>query len=142
MKNENNIEISAPSSSQSVKEKWQGAVNETSGFVAVPVSLLKLQLKLGLSAVDMIVLINLLSHWWDSHQVVYPRNSIIASRTGMSERTVQRSIRKLMRAGLVDRLITEKGYRAYSFNLLANRLARMVNMSLVDNETNENGMLN
>ena len=45
-----------------VKERWQGAVTEGSGFVAVPVSLLRLQTKLKLIATDMMVLISLLAH--------------------------------------------------------------------------------
>lgn len=118
--------------SQTIKEKWQGAVNETSGFVGVPVSLLKLQKRLGLTAVDMIVLINLLSYWWDSRRSAFPRNSIVADRMGLSERTIQRSVNKMVRSGLIERAKNDKDYRVYSFNILAKRLALMINGPLAE----------
>lgn len=69
-----------------VKAKWQGAVNEGSGFVAVPMSLLRLQSRYNLNPTDMLVLINLLAHWWDPSQPVYPRSTTIAKRNTRNAR--------------------------------------------------------
>lgn len=107
-----------------VKEKWQGAVTEGSGFVAVPMALLRLQSAYDLSATDMLVLINLLAHWWDPDKAVYPRNTIIAKRMGVETRTVQRSLHKLCERGLVHRFTMPDGKRAFSFDTLARRLSR------------------
>ena len=115
-----------------VKERWQGAVTEGSGFVAVPVSLLRLQTKLKLTATDMMVLINLLAHWWDPTRAAFPRTTTIAVRMGVTKRTVQRSMRKMVAAGFINREFLEVRdgkRRILQFTPLAGRLARDINLS-------------
>ena len=112
-----------------IKEKWQGAVTSGSGFVAVPMSLLRLQSKYELTPTDMLVLINLLAHWWEPDQVVYPRSTTVAARMGIDKRTVQRSTRKLQKAGLLSRTTLPDGKRAFGFEPLAKRLAKDVTRS-------------
>lgn len=115
-----------------VKQKWQGAVSEGSGFVAVPMSLLRLQAKLKLTPTDMLVLVNLLAHWWDPARAVFPRSTTIASRMGVAKRTVQRSTRKMIKAGLIERdtMETPSGLRrTFQFNALAKQLARDISLS-------------
>jgi predicted transcriptional regulator len=107
-----------------VAEKWQGAVTAGSGFVAIPMALLRLQSKYDLSPTDMLVLINLLAHWWEPSRSVSPRSTTIAKRKGVDTRTVQRSTRKLERAGLLVREVLPDGRRGFSFDILASRLAR------------------
>ena len=109
-----------------VKEKWQGAVTDGSGFVAVPMSLLRLQSKYDLTATDMLVLINLLAHWWDPARPVYPRSTTIAKRMGVTKRTVQRSTERLLKSGMMERDFLEDGRRVFSFDLLAHRLSKDV----------------
>lgn len=109
-----------------VKEKWQGAVTSGSGFVAVPMALLRLQSNYGLTPTDMLVLINLLAHWWDPKMPVYPRSTTIAKRMGVDKRTVQRSTHKMARFGLIERDKLPDGRRIFSFDSLALRLARDV----------------
>ena len=113
-------------STDTVARKWQGAVTEGSGFVAVPLALLRLQGDYSLSATDMLVLINLLAHWWTPESTVYPRNTIIARRMGIDARTVQRSTKKLIEAGLMRRTTSPDGRRVFSFDTLAKRVARDV----------------
>ncbi|MCC6940127.1 MAG: helix-turn-helix domain-containing protein [Novosphingobium sp.] len=86
-----------------VKGKWQGAVNEGSGFVAIPMALLRLQSRYNLNPTDMLVLINLLAHWWDPSRPVFPRSTTIAKRMGVDLRTVQRATQKMEKAGLIER---------------------------------------
>lgn len=116
-----------------IKEKWQGAVNERSGFVAIPMSLLRLQTKLKLTATDMVVLANLLAHWWDpARGGAYPRSTTIASRMGVAKRTVQRSTQKMVKAGLIQReylAVGETRRRTFQFGPLAQRLAKDINLS-------------
>jgi predicted transcriptional regulator len=123
-------EAGAEPSAITVKEKWQGAVTEGSGFVALPMALLRLQAKLKLTATDMLVLTNLLAHWWNPADGVYPRSTTIAKRMGVTKRTVQRSTEKMMKTGLIDREFLEGGRRVFRFDPLAARLARDVNLSL------------
>lgn len=112
-----------------IKEKWQGAVTEGSGFVAVPMALLRLQAKYGLNATDMLVLINLLSHWWEPHSTVFPRSTTIAARMDVDKRTVQRATQKLQRKGLLRKGTTEDGKRSYDFTPLVARLAKDVTLA-------------
>lgn len=115
-----------------VKEKWLGAVTDGSGFVAIPMSLLRLQTQLKLSATDMVVLANLLAHWWDPARAVFPRSTTIAKRMGVTKRTVQRSTEKMVKAGLIERRFTDVGEfqrRSFQFTPLAERLAKDINLS-------------
>lgn len=77
------------------------------GFQAVPDLLLKNQAILGLSATDLVVLLNVLMHWWYPSQKPFPRSTIISARMGVSPRTVQRSINELEKAGLLARVKAE-----------------------------------
>ena len=107
-----------------LRNKWGEAVGEGSGFVAVPVALLRMQTKMGLTATDMMVLINLLAHWWNPEAAVFPRSTTIAKRMGINERTVQRAMRKLVRAGLAELGRDERNRRTYRFKGLVDRLNR------------------
>lgn len=114
-----------------VKEKWQGAVNEGSGFVAVPMSLLRLQSRYNLTPTDMLVLINLLAHWWDPKKPVFPRSTTIAKRMGVDLRTVQRATHKMVKAGLIERDKLPDGKRVFAFDSLAKRLAHDMPLAFV-----------
>lgn len=107
-----------------IKEKWQGAVTKGSGFVAIPVALLRLQAKFELTPTEMLVLINLLVHWWDPTRAVYPRSTTIAKRMGIDKRTVQRATHKLERKGLLTRGVNEDGLRIFTFERLVEKLIR------------------
>lgn len=123
---------SAEPLARTVKDKWLGAVTEGSGFVAIPMALLRLQTKLKLTPTDMVVLINLLAHWWDPERAVFPRSTTIAIRMGVAKRTVQRSTRKMVNAGLIKREFLERGgqsRRTFQFTPLAARLAKDINLS-------------
>lgn len=109
-----------------IKDKWQGAVTQGSGFVAIPVALLRLQTKYGLTPTEMLVLINLLAHWWDPARAVFPRSTTIASRMGVDTRTVQRATAKMEKSGLITRDIDIHGRRVFSFEGLVAQLARDV----------------
>ncbi len=85
----------------SIANKWGQAAD--AGFAAVPNVLVLAQAKLGLSANDVVVVLNLLVHWWRSDRQPYPAPSTIAKRAGLGLRTVQRSLRQLADKGLVHK---------------------------------------
>ncbi|WP_443969589.1 helix-turn-helix domain-containing protein [Sphingobium sp. CR28] len=123
-----------------VKEKWQGAVTAGSGFVAVPVALLKLQSKYDLTPTELLVLINLLAHWWEPDRPVYPRSTTIAKRMDVQTRTVQRALAKLEKRGLLERATQDDGRRVFLFDKLAKKIARDVTLSwAVDAEMRHRG---
>jgi DNA-binding transcriptional ArsR family regulator len=61
------------------------------------------QKELGLESLDLVVLLNMTSHWWFRHRPPFLRTNVIARRTGVSARTIQRVIRKLEEKGYVTR---------------------------------------
>lgn len=107
-----------------VKEKWAGAVTDTSGFVAIPTALFRYQADLGLSNQDLTVLCNLLVHWWSAETTVFPRTTTIARRMGTTPRTVQRSLKKLVDSGLIDREFQGSGRRVFRLDALGPQIVR------------------
>jgi hypothetical protein len=90
--------------------KWGAAVTGGwNGYQLVPDVLLRNQVRLGLSPTDMLVLLNITMHWWerDPLKLPHPRPEQIAARIGVTSRTVQRSIRKLVERGLVQWMPSE-----------------------------------
>ena len=85
-----------------ILQRWRGAVTSAgTGFTAVPDILIKSQGQLKLSSTEMVVLLNILAHWWQEDEWPYPRISTIGKRMGTSRRTVERAIRSLQAKGLV-----------------------------------------
>ena len=82
--------------------KWGDALN--AGFQLVPDILLKHQDRLGLNANDLVVLLNVLMHWWYAEKLPFPRTTLIAGRMGVGQRTVQRSLKRLEELALIERV--------------------------------------
>jgi hypothetical protein len=106
--------------------KWGDAVR--AGFQQVPDALLMKQAELGLDQTDMVVLLNLTSYWWFRDLPPFPRTNVIAKRMGVTPRTVQRSMSKLQKKGLIrrDDYVTPDGATmpAVYFEGLINTLSR------------------
>ena len=93
--------MSEPATS-AIRQRWRGAVTSAeTGFTAVPDILIRSQGQLKLSSTEMVVLLNILLHWWRDGEWPYPRVSTIGERMGTSRRTVERAIRSLQEKGLV-----------------------------------------
>jgi hypothetical protein len=80
-------------------EKWGDAAR--AGFQAVPDVLLKYQGKLGLNSTELVVLLNVLQHWWYAERKPFPRPTTIARRMGSTVRTVQRALQNLEKKGML-----------------------------------------
>jgi hypothetical protein len=83
-------------------DKWGEGLN--AGFQLLPDVLLKHQHKLGLTATDLVVLINLTMQWWYRDRHPFPKTTTIARRMGASPRTVQRSLNRLEKLGLLQKV--------------------------------------
>jgi DNA-binding MarR family transcriptional regulator len=90
------------SDSAKLRQRIRGEAAQA-GFQAVPDLLLKHQESLNLNPTELVVLLNVLMHWWYRDQKPFPRPTTIARRMGSTVRTVQRAITKLQREGLVER---------------------------------------
>jgi hypothetical protein len=97
------MQVSAPQrrSTDPIFDKWGDAAR--AGFQAVPDLLLKNQKDLGINAVELVVLLNVLMHWWYRDQKPFPRPTTIAKRMGANIRTVQRALAALEEGGLIVR---------------------------------------
>lgn len=101
-------------------ERWGVALD--AGFVAVPNMLVKAQTRLGITAIDMVVLLNIIMHWWHRDRRPSPTSATIAKRSGLAHRTVQRSLQKMEADGLILRIRVAKDRTEYSLEGLKNRL--------------------
>lgn len=63
---------------------------------------------LELEAVDVVILLNITTHWWEYDALPYPRPSIIAKRMNLSTRTVERRISELQKDGFLIRLAAQR----------------------------------
>lgn len=117
------------------RTKWGHAVTSgRNGFQTLPDALLRNQRRLGLNCTDMVVLVNITMHWWEQRpdRMPHPRPEQIAKRIGTTARTVQRSINRLTKAGLVKWLKArpnEDGLAVRPFDVsgLVNALHRFAN---------------
>ncbi|MBE0465570.1 helix-turn-helix domain-containing protein [Halomonas colorata] len=82
-------------------DKW-GEGGLCLGWTALPSSLMFLQAQLGLTSTDLNVLLNLMIHWWDAKDRIYPSQDSIAYRMGVSKRTVQRTLDRLVDLELIE----------------------------------------
>ncbi len=108
--------------------KWNGAAD--AGFTIVPDALIHKQAKLGLSATELVVLLQIISFWWAADRPPFPSTTTIASRMGVEVRTVQRAIRALLKSGLIDRDLRPgrdgKAVRVLTLDSLVMRLNQQV----------------
>ncbi len=75
------------------------------GYCIFPSILLQAQSRLGVSAQEMLVLLQLAEHWWRADGKVFPKKEVIAQRVGLSARQVQRHIQRLEELKLVKLLL-------------------------------------
>jgi DNA-binding MarR family transcriptional regulator len=106
------------------QQKWGEAAR--GGFQVVPDVLLKNQHVLNIGPTELVVLLNVLMHWWYKDQKPFPRPTTIARRMGITVRTVQRALARLEEAELVVR---QKGPNDSTFldpSPLVERLSQLV----------------
>jgi len=106
-----------------VYDKWGEAAR--AGFQAVPDLLFKHQENLKLNPTELVVLLNVLMHWWYRHQKPFPRPTTIARRMGSTVRTVQRAITKLETEGLLTRQVGPNKVQVLDPDPLVRRLSEL-----------------
>ncbi len=83
---------------RTLHQKW-GADVIAEGYTVLPNVILQNQKALDLKHLDVLVLMCLLSHWWDKDDLPRPAKTSIARTLDVDPRTVQRSIAKLEKQG-------------------------------------------
>lgn len=92
-------------SEQDVKanEKKWGKTLMSSGWTAFPSIILEKQHALGLTAMDINIILYLSTHWWEAERKPYPSKKTIAQALGVTPRTIQKRIAALEQLGFVTR---------------------------------------
>lgn len=119
--------------SDNFEQKW-GKDLSSRGWIAVPVTLVLSQKKLGVSAMELNLLLNLLLHWWDKDKSPYPSQIAMANRIGVSVRTVQRTLNSLVKKDLISKITIQIGddlsiktRNAYNLEPLVKKLNLIIN---------------
>ncbi|MBJ3736184.1 helix-turn-helix domain-containing protein, partial [Salmonella enterica subsp. enterica serovar Derby] len=77
------------------------------------------------------ILINLVSHWWETKEHPYPSQESLAKRMGVSKRSIQREVTNLVELGLITKQANKassakyKGRNTYDLTGLVERLNEM-----------------
>lgn len=87
---------------KALHQKWGSAVI-AEGYTVLPNVILQNQKALELKHLDVLVLMCLLSHWWDKDDLPRPGKTSIARTLDVDPRTVQRSIAKMEKQGYIQR---------------------------------------
>lgn len=95
---------------------WGRAVRNY-GYAGIPSIMIQGQRRLGVTPLQMNILIQLLDYLYDPTRPPFPRKSEIADRLGVSAKTIQINIRALEKAGLIKREIRKKAAGDYDSNI-------------------------
>lgn len=97
---------------ETIAQKW-GEPSLGMGWTAVPTTLIFLQNQLGITPLGMNILLNLVAHWWDSNEKPYPAQESLATRIGVSKRSIQREMGSLIERGLLSKKQSSKNHPKY-----------------------------
>lgn len=105
------------SSGKFARKKWGESLD--AGFQIIPDVLFRCQKILGLHPLDVVILLNITTHWWGKDDLPHPRPSVIARRMGVTTRTVERRLSRLQNDGFLVRLHSarKKGRAVRRFDL-------------------------
>jgi hypothetical protein len=106
----------------SIVEKWGLAVAER-GFAQLPNYLMQINQFLDpenrLGAVELMILFQLVATWWKKDEMPFPSMKTLALRGGVSERQIQRTIKRLQQLGLIERVRRGEGLMtSNAYNLM------------------------
>lgn len=73
------------------------------GYTAIPSILIQAQSRLGITPLQMNIIIQLLDYWREPERRPFPTKKDIASRIDVTPKTIQTNIRQLEQAGLIRR---------------------------------------
>lgn len=87
---------------KALNQKW-GATVIAEGYTVLPNVILQNQKAMGLKHLDLLILMCLISHWWEKNDLPRPSKSSIARTLDVDPRTVQRSVAKMEEKGYIQR---------------------------------------
>lgn len=90
-------------SKRALEERW-GEAAIAAGYTVLPSIILKRQKKLGLDALDVNILMHLLSYWWKGGALPFPSKNVLAEAIGVDKSTIRRRFQRLEKCGFVKRI--------------------------------------
>jgi DNA-binding transcriptional regulator YhcF (GntR family) len=85
------------------EKKW-GKALINSGWTAFPSVIIEKQHALGLTAMDINIILYLSTHWWEAERKPYPSKKTIAQALGVTPRTIQKRIAALEQLNFIRRV--------------------------------------
>lgn len=82
------------------EKKW-GKPAIAAGFTLFPSVLLHKQHALGLDCIDVVIILQILKHWWHAESAPYPSQVQLAKTMNIDLSTIKRHLARLKSAGLV-----------------------------------------
>ncbi len=73
------------------------------GYLVLPNSVLRFQHELGLDPVDLNIVIQIASYWWDVESPPWPSKKAIADSMRISESTLRKRLKNLESVGIIKR---------------------------------------
>lgn len=92
-------ETRKPSSTERI---WGRAVT-AHGYTGIPSILIQVQRRLGITPLQMNIVIQLLDYWREPDRRPFPTKKDLATRINVTSKTIQNNIRQLEQAGLIRR---------------------------------------
>ena len=98
--------------------KWGTAVI-AQGYCIIPALLFRAQRRLGLSATQLALILQIAEFWWDDGKLPWPKKETVAHRLNISEKQVQRLVRDLETRGYMarQRRVTRHGQTSNAYDL-------------------------
>lgn len=87
----------------SSQERIWGKAVLRHGYAGIPSVLIQAQSRLGISPLQMNIIIQLLDYWRDPDRRPFPSKKELAGRINVTDKTIQNNIRALEQAGLIRR---------------------------------------
>lgn len=105
-----------PKSEREAEKKWGVAVMDL-GYSQIPSLIFRAQARLGLSAVQLALLLHLVDFWWKHSQMPFPNKATLAQRMNLSTRQIQRYLTELETANFIEREERFAGHRGQQSNI-------------------------
>ncbi|WP_426078273.1 helix-turn-helix domain-containing protein [Janthinobacterium sp. PSPC3-1] len=105
-----------PKTEREAEKKWGAAVMDL-GYSQIPSLIFRAQARLGLSAVQLALLLHLVDYWWKKAQMPFPNKATLAERMNLSPRQIQRYLTELETARFITREERFAGHRGQQSNI-------------------------
>ena len=113
----------------SIKGKWPDKVLEQ-GFTAIPNSLIRFRVELGIGISEFFVILAIESYRWDNWNQPFPSLKALSKLTGLSERQVGRITRGLASSGYIVKTRRFNKTNLYDLTPLGEELEFLIESSM------------